>query len=76
MRGIPIFTFINKLDRVGKEPFDLLDEIESTLGIETYPMNWPIGMGQNFSGLLTEKNGRLSRSVMKKTLCISMKNMN
>lgn len=76
MRGIPIFTFINKLDRVGKEPFDLLDEIESTLGIETYPMNWPIGMGQNFSGLLTEKNVRLSRSVMKKTLCILMKNMN
>src|SRR5699024_2372965 len=43
MRGIPIFTFINKLDRVGKEPFELLDEIESTLEIETYPMNWPVG---------------------------------
>ena len=39
MRGIPIFTFINKLDRVGKEPFELLDEIEETLNIETYPMN-------------------------------------
>lgn len=55
MRGIPIFTFINKLDRVGKEPFDLLDEIESTLGIETYPMNWPIGMGQNFFGIIDRK---------------------
>src|SRR5699024_8568396 len=48
MRGIPIFTFINKLDRVGKEPVELLDEIESTLEIETYPMNWPGGMGQNY----------------------------
>ena len=48
MRGIPIFTFINKLDRVGKEPFELLEEIEETLNIDTYPMNWPIGMGQNF----------------------------
>ncbi|PNZ85834.1 peptide chain release factor 3, partial [Staphylococcus pettenkoferi] len=52
MRGIPIFTFINKLDRVGKEPFELLDEIEETLNIETYPMNWPIGMGQNFFGII------------------------
>ncbi|MDO5375993.1 MAG: peptide chain release factor 3 [Staphylococcus rostri] len=52
MRGIPIFTFINKLDRVGKEPFELLDEIETTLGIETYPMNWPVGMGQNFFGII------------------------
>ena len=38
MRGIPIFTFINKLDRVGKEPFELLEEIEETLNIDTYPM--------------------------------------
>lgn len=52
MRGIPIFTFINKLDRVGKEPFELLDEIEETLNIETYPMNWPVGMGQNFFGII------------------------
>ena len=44
MRGIPIFTFINKLDRVGKEPFELLDEIEETLNIDTYPMNWPVGI--------------------------------
>lgn len=52
MRGIPIFTFINKLDRMGKEPFELLEEIEKTLDIETYPMNWPVGMGQNFFGII------------------------
>ncbi|RSK25602.1 peptide chain release factor 3 [Bacillus sp. HMF5848] len=51
MRGIPIFTFINKLDREGKEPLDLLSEIEEVLGIESYPMNWPIGMGKRFLGL-------------------------
>lgn len=55
MRGIPIFTFINKLDRVGKEPFELLEEIEKTLEIETYPMNWPIGMGQSFFGIIDRK---------------------
>ncbi|WP_026867433.1 peptide chain release factor 3 [Jeotgalicoccus marinus] len=55
MRGIPIFTFINKLDRVGKEPFELLEEIESTLDIETYPMTWPIGMGQSFFGIINRR---------------------
>lgn len=49
-RGIPIFTFINKLDREGKNPIDLMDEVEKVLGIEAYAMNWPIGMG----GLLKE----------------------
>ncbi|GGI38783.1 peptide chain release factor 3 [Mammaliicoccus stepanovicii] len=52
MRGIPIFTFINKLDRMGKEPFELLEEIEQKLEIETFPMNWPVGMGQNFFGII------------------------
>lgn len=56
MRGIPIFTFINKLDRVGKEPFELLEEIEETLEIETYPMTWPIGMGQSFFGIINRKD--------------------
>lgn len=55
MRGIPIFTFINKLDRVGKEPFELLEEIESTLEIETYPMTWPIGMGPSFFGIINRR---------------------
>ncbi|MGJ9459728.1 peptide chain release factor 3 [Oceanobacillus sp. CF4.6] len=51
MRGIPIFTFINKLDREGKEPLELLEEIEQVLDIETYPMNWPAGMGKGFLGI-------------------------
>ncbi|WP_077624805.1 peptide chain release factor 3 [Sediminibacillus massiliensis] len=51
MRGIPIFTFINKLDREGKEPLALLEEIEEVLDIETYPMNWPVGMGKRFLGI-------------------------
>lgn len=51
MRGIPIFTFINKLDREGKEPFALMEEIEEVLDIETCPMNWPVGMGKRFLGI-------------------------
>ncbi|PLR82130.1 peptide chain release factor 3 [Bacillus canaveralius] len=51
MRGIPIFTFINKLDRQGKNPLELLAELEEVLGIESYPMNWPIGMGKEFYGI-------------------------
>ncbi|HLR63344.1 MAG TPA: peptide chain release factor 3 [Lentibacillus sp.] len=50
MRGIPIFTFINKLDREGREPLELLEEIEEVLNIETYPMSWPAGMGKRFLG--------------------------
>jgi len=51
MRGIPIFTFINKLDRQGKPPLELLAELEEVMGIESYPMNWPIGMGKEFLGI-------------------------
>ena len=51
MRDIPIFTFINKLDREARDPFDLLDELEKEFGIGTYPMNWPIGCGQKFKGV-------------------------
>ncbi|WAA13203.1 peptide chain release factor 3 [Fervidibacillus halotolerans] len=51
MRGIPIFTFMNKLDRVGKAPLELIAELEEVLGIEAYPMNWPIGMGKEFLGI-------------------------
>ncbi|WP_018753777.1 peptide chain release factor 3 [Paenibacillus sanguinis] len=50
-RGIPIFTFINKLDREGRSPFDLMEEIEQVLGIRSVPMNWPIGMGRELSGV-------------------------
>ena len=52
MRHIPIFTFINKMDREAKSPFDLMEELESEFGIGTYPMNWPIGCGVNFFGWL------------------------
>ncbi len=51
MRQIPIFTFINKLDREGQDPLDLLAEIEEVLGIRSCPMNWPIGMGGEFRGI-------------------------
>ncbi|MDD5242269.1 MAG: peptide chain release factor 3 [Sulfuricella sp.] len=50
LRDTPILTFINKLDREGKEPIDLLDEIESVLEIQCAPMTWPIGMGKRFRG--------------------------
>lgn len=51
MRAIPIFTFFNKMDRPGREPLELLDEIEKELGLETYAVNWPIGMGDRFKGV-------------------------
>ncbi len=50
-RGIPIFTFVNKLDRFGKPPIELMDELESVLGIRSCPVNWPIGMGTDFKGV-------------------------
>ena len=56
MRGIPIFTFINKLDRDANDTFDLLDEIEKELGIETCPMNWPLGSGKAFRGVYERKS--------------------
>ena len=51
MRQIPIFTFVNKLDRFGREPLDLMDELEKVLGIRSCPMNWPIGQGKEFKGV-------------------------
>ncbi len=50
LRDIPIVTFVNKLDREGRDPFDLLDEIEKTLALDTTPITWPIGSGKNFAG--------------------------
>ncbi|MCR4788693.1 MAG: peptide chain release factor 3 [Lachnospiraceae bacterium] len=55
MRGIPIFTFINKMDRDANDTFELLDEIEKELGIETCPINWPIGSGKAFKGVYDRK---------------------
>ena len=51
LRHIPIFTFINKMDREARDPFALTDEIEELLGIRTCPVNWPIGCGKNFKGV-------------------------
>ena len=51
MRHIPIFTFINKLDREARSPYDLMEELEREFGIGTYPMNWPIGCGHDFKGV-------------------------
>src|SRR6185437_2684235 len=50
-RKIPIFTFANKMDREGKEPLALIDDVENTLGIKCFPVTWPIGMGDRFRGL-------------------------
>ncbi|MCX4355105.1 MAG: peptide chain release factor 3 [Oscillospiraceae bacterium] len=56
LRNIPIFTFINKMDRESRNPFDLLEEIENELGIRTYPVNWPIGSGKEFKGVYDREN--------------------
>ena len=50
-RRLPVFTFVNKLDRYGRDPFDLMDEIEQVLGIRAYPINWPIGIDGNYIGV-------------------------
>jgi peptide chain release factor 3 len=55
MRGLPIFTFFNKLDRPGREPLELLDEIEKELNLITYAVNWPIGMGDRFKGVFDRR---------------------
>jgi peptide chain release factor 3 len=57
LRDIPIITFINKLDRESRDPFDLLDEIEKTLALDTAPMTWPIGRGRDFLGTLEIASG-------------------
>ena len=59
LREMPIFTFINKMDRESKDPFELLEEIERELGIKTYPMNWPIGSGKEFKGVYERDNERI-----------------
>jgi peptide chain release factor 3 len=61
MRGIPIFTFINKMDREANDPFELVDEIETVLGIRTCPINWPIGSGKNFKGVYDRNKKTISR---------------
>ena len=60
LRHIPIFTFINKMDREARSPFELMEDIETVLGIKTYPMNWPIGCGKDFKGVYD----RASRKIL------------
>ena len=58
-QGIPIFTFINKMDRDARDTFELLDEIEQELGIRTCPINWPIGSGKSFKGVYDRGSGEI-----------------
>jgi peptide chain release factor 3 len=58
LRNIPIFTFINKMDRESKDPFELMQQLEDELGIKCYPMNWPIGSGKDFKGVY-ERNQKV-----------------
>jgi peptide chain release factor 3 len=57
LRDIPIITFINKMDRESRDTFDLLDEIEKTLALDTTPMTWPVGRGRDFMGTYDVRNG-------------------
>ena len=59
LRHIPVFTFINKMDRSAMDPFVLLEHIQSELGIETYAMNWPIGSGKEFQGVYERDHRRI-----------------
>ena len=60
MRGIPIFTFVNKMDRAAKDPFQLMEELEQVLGIRACPVNWPIGVDGDFQGVYHRDTGRSS----------------
>jgi peptide chain release factor 3 len=59
MRGIPIFTFMNKMDRPGRDPLDLIDELEKVLGIRSCPMSWPIGQGDRFKGVYDRQSNEV-----------------
>ena len=58
-RGIPIFTFVNKLDRACRNPLELMEEIEATLGIRSCPMNWPIGVDGDFKGVYDRRSAQI-----------------
>jgi peptide chain release factor 3 len=57
LRDIPIITFINKMDRESRDPFDLIDEIEKTLAVDSAPIAWPVGRGRDFVGTIDVKSG-------------------
>ncbi|BCX49748.1 peptide chain release factor 3 [Haloferula helveola] len=58
-RGVPIFTFMNKLDRPARPPLELLDDLESVLGIDAFPLNWPLGDGPRFKGVYDREKGQV-----------------
>lgn len=59
IREIPVFTFVNKMDRETRDPFELMEELENVLGIKTYPVNWPIGSGVDFKGVYDRVNHKV-----------------
>ncbi|MEG1133524.1 MAG: peptide chain release factor 3 [Cellulosilyticaceae bacterium] len=59
MRGIPIFTFINKMDAQGRDPLELIEDIENALGIRACPMDWPIGCGKEFKGVYNRQKEQI-----------------
>ena len=61
MRSVPIITFVNKVDREGRDPFSLLDEVADALALDVVPMSWPIGMGGQFEGVLDFATGLIAR---------------
>ena len=76
-RHIPVFTFVNKIDRYGKDPFELMDELEKVLGIRSYPMNWPVGINGDYQGVynrqlkqveLFEADGSHGSDIIKSTV--------
>jgi peptide chain release factor 3 len=61
LRSVPIITFVNKVDREGRSPFELLDEVADTLALDVSPQGWPVGMGGTFEGVLDFASGKISR---------------
>ena len=59
LRNVPIITFVNKVDREGRDPFDLLDEVADALALDVCPMSWPVGMGGQFEGIFDFASGAL-----------------
>ena len=60
MRGLPVISFMNKLDRNGLDPLSLIDEVSTTLNLKVSPLNWPVGMGQSFCGVVDIQSRELS----------------
>ena len=61
LRSVPIITFVNKVDREGRSPFELLDEVADALALDVVPMTWPVGMGGTFAGILDLATGAVAR---------------